>query len=207
MIKESIPSSSDSEIDDIEARNQDSMVAAIERLKNDHYDNAERVKEGLKRVRRSIGKPYTSTKYRLAAKSGLIEAVARAIIMLHRFNELDVVKPMLEDLHTYGRRSAKLTVLRTVCIYYKELEMEHEDKPADILFKKQRLYAMVRFAHKLCKASEKLSTGVAMNTFEQTVHSLENYYPPGSTFKLVQEEGKLTLVVKPYGAKPLIFDL
>ncbi|KAI8869358.1 hypothetical protein GQ42DRAFT_179338 [Ramicandelaber brevisporus] len=158
MIKDSTPSSSRSEIDD-EANNQGPMVKAIERLKRKTYDNAERIKSDLQGIQSRI---YDSKTQALAAKCGLVEAIARAIILLHRFNELDVAEPALKALHVYYPYSLGTAIVGFISTlrqaqgdickeWEKKLVGITDDKElqkvkAAILFKKQRLSAMFEYA-------------------------------------------------------------
>ncbi|KAI8866093.1 hypothetical protein GQ42DRAFT_165702 [Ramicandelaber brevisporus] len=218
MIKDFIPSSSDSEIDD-EANDQDFMVAAIERLKNDHYDNAERIKDDLKKIETKLGGQHLSAKRLIAAKSGLIEAVARAIILLHRFNELGVAVPILMKLHSYrlGDASSKVFFKQVYKDFCEELDKKLdgitdvkklEEKMATNLYEKQRLLAIVEYAHDLCRTSKKLPTIAAAWVFGCVSHGIGDAYPQCSSVKLVEEVGKLRLVVEPPGTTtPLYFEL
>ncbi|KAI8866200.1 hypothetical protein GQ42DRAFT_165655 [Ramicandelaber brevisporus] len=223
MIKDSIPSTPERELDH-NIRIETIVVAAINRLKEVHYDNAKNLKKDLEEVRDLIGDQHSSTLQLRAAKSGLIEAIARAIIMLERFNELDAAKSVLEELDVYYRGMSysyvyppfSKTLIKAHLDHCEELDKkldgitdakEREITTAAILYKKQRLLAMVEYAGKLCEKSKKLSTIDARFAFADARSGIGYVYSHYSTVKLVEEEGKLTLVVKPPAIKPLYFEL
>ncbi|KAI8866084.1 hypothetical protein GQ42DRAFT_81308 [Ramicandelaber brevisporus] len=216
MIKDSTTSSSRPAVSSA-AFTQSIMIEAIERLKNGRYIDVKILKKDILCVHNFIGNTYTSTLYFLAAKYGLVEAIARAIILLHRFNELDAVEPILQKLHTYYHGPADQdsddpseVYLDMACsVYCTGLDKKFKGRTADILFKKQRLLAMIEYVGELCKTSKKLSTAEAKNAFEKATNGIGSAYPVGSTVQLVPgEKGKLTLVVKPPGmTAPLYFEL
>ncbi|KAI8868693.1 hypothetical protein GQ42DRAFT_163962 [Ramicandelaber brevisporus] len=217
MIKDSIPSSSRSEVDRYTARQRITAVV-IYRLRSVRYDDAKNLKQDILCVQRFIDSPYTSTECFLAAKYGLVEAITRAIILLERFNELDEVEPILQKLHTYyrgpvdrfGNTPPSKVYLDMACdIYFTELDKEQKKNAADILYKKQRVCAMIEYADKLCKTSKRLSTAEAKNAFEGATNGIERVYPADSIVQLVTGvKGKLTLVVYPQDStKPLYFEL
>ncbi|KAI8873786.1 hypothetical protein GQ42DRAFT_176214 [Ramicandelaber brevisporus] len=171
MIKDSIPSSSLSAVSSVDFT-QSTMVAAIERLKNDRYDSVDRIKNDL-----GVVQLFTSDhkNHFFATKCGLIEAVARAIILLHRFNELD----------QYQTRSPEMSLPQAFRSYFTELDKEQKKNAADILYKKQRVCAMIEYADKLCKTSKRLSTAEAKNAFEGATNGIERVYPADSIVQLV----------------------
>ncbi|KAI8865558.1 hypothetical protein GQ42DRAFT_165986 [Ramicandelaber brevisporus] len=215
MIKESIPSSSHSGVDH-STRIENILVAAINQVKNGHYDNANRIKKDLGKIERELGGQHLSARRLIAAKSGLIEAVARAIIMLHRFNELGVAEPMLKKLYVYRRYFTNFSLEQVHKDFCKEWDKkldgitdakELEITTAAILYKKQRIYSMIKYASQLCKASKRMPVAAGRIALRDARLGIGAANPPGSTVKLVEEEGKLTLVVKPPAIKPLYFEL
>ncbi|KAI8871168.1 hypothetical protein GQ42DRAFT_7035 [Ramicandelaber brevisporus] len=224
MIKESIPPSSLPIFEtDIEIPYK--IAGAIDRLKSVQYANIPHIKYDLEEIQYYIGDPYFPGLRSLAANNGLVEAVARAMIVLHSLNKLDEMEPVLKALHLYVRDKSNRSrhELPKICLNQvhkdlcKELDKklegitdhrELENEKADILYRKQRLLAMVKYASQLCEISDKLSATEEKIVFRIAAGGIGSVYPPCSTIELVDKQGKLTLVVKPRcSTEYLYFDL
>ncbi|KAI8866559.1 hypothetical protein GQ42DRAFT_72137 [Ramicandelaber brevisporus] len=145
----------------------DEGIAAIDRLSSSIYKSEYEIKREVFTIEHFLNKSRIKSVYRLAIESGIIEAFARALILLHAMGKLDYSSPIYSILQIYKESPTETYRGDRANINYIDIVAKQAGRANPMMFRggkcvsqetdqeavmltKIRLYAIFAYVKRLC---------------------------------------------------------